>query len=220
MRNEIRGALASLALIAAPALAPAHDGGHEGHDHAPPSHGGVLGKSDRYAFEVVTTAEGVRVFPYQQAEGGKFQPLAASKLSGTVLVSSPAIKPVPLPLKPAVEAEGRPAASLFAKADLAKFPAKGASVTVKVSGLSPSGGEEAEITVPFKLVAITMAPATKEDAKAIAAQKVCAASGEDLGSMGTPLKVTRGGQSTFICCKGCVRKIQQDPDKYFSAAKK
>lgn len=48
-----------------------------------------------------------------------------------------------------------------------------------------------------------------EDERALAiAQKVCPVSGEPLGSMGKPIKVTVDGKSLFICCEGC-----QDPAK-------
>lgn len=212
MWNEIRRALAPLGLLAAPALAHAHDG----HDHALPAHGGVVGKTEHYAIEVLCTKDGVRVFPHRIAGEGKFEPIPAEKLSGTVLVVANAGKAVPLPLKPA---EGRADGPLVAKVDLSKIPAKGTNVVVRLSGLPDPAEADAEVTVPFKLAALATAPATKADAKAIAAQKVCAVSGEDLGSMGTPLKVSRGSESVFICCKGCVRKIESNPDKYFATAK-
>ena len=76
----------------------------------------------------------------------------------------------------------------------------------------------AAFSVPFALASsgeIVVAKATKADEKAIAALKTCPVSNEDLGSMGGPLKVTRGEKSTFICCKGCLKQIQANPDKYF-----
>jgi YHS domain-containing protein len=33
--------------------------------------------------------------------------------------------------------------------------------------------------------------------------------------MGGPLKVTRDGKSTFVCCKGCLKELQANPEKYF-----
>src|SRR5690606_6737623 len=35
-------------------------------------------------------------------------------------------------------------------------------------------------------------------------QKACPVSGEPLGSMGAPIKVTVEGRSLFVCCEGCV----------------
>ena len=53
---------------------------------------------------------------------------------------------------------------------------------------------------------ITVAKATAADAATIARQKTCVISGEDLASMGGPLKLTRGNKSVFVCCEGCVAK--------------
>jgi hypothetical protein len=41
---------------------------------------------------------------------------------------------------------------------------------------------------------------------------------EELGSMGPPLKVSRGGKSTFLCCKGCLKEVRADPDKFLGAS--
>lgn len=43
----------------------------------------------------------------------------------------------------------------------------------------------------------------------------CPVNGEDLGSMGPPIEVTVNGQTLLVCCKGCVRTVKKDPDKYF-----
>ncbi len=38
--------------------------------------------------------------------------------------------------------------------------------------------------------------------------------------MGGPLKVSLGDKSTFICCKGCLKEVQANPEKYFGASAK
>jgi hypothetical protein len=40
----------------------------------------------------------------------------------------------------------------------------------------------------------------------IAAQKICPVTGEELGSMGTPVKVMVGEEAAFLCCAGCTKK--------------
>jgi hypothetical protein len=55
---------------------------------------------------------------------------------------------------------------------------------------------------------------TNDDAKTLTdadrlqmqVQKICPISGEDLGSMGKPLKAKMGEQDVYLCCKGCVGK--------------
>lgn len=58
--------------------------------------------------------------------------------------------------------------------------------------------------------------ATAADQRAIQMQAVCAVRKSPLGAMGTPIKVTRGGQAIFLCCQGCVSKVQMNPDYYFA----
>ena len=47
-------------------------------------------------------------------------------------------------------------------------------------------------------------------------QKVCPVSGDPLGAMGTPIKLTVQGNDVFICCKGCEEPLLEDPDKYLA----
>ena len=60
-------------------------------------------------------------------------------------------------------------------------------------------------------------PALSAEDQALAdAQKVCPVSDEELGSMGAPVKLIVKGEPIFICCKGCEKKINADPDKYLA----
>jgi len=61
---------------------------------------------------------------------------------------------------------------------------------------------------------LSFTPSTAADADAIALQKVCPVTGEPLGSMGTPIKVTGLSRELYLCCKGCVNPLQKDPQKY------
>lgn len=47
-----------------------------------------------------------------------------------------------------------------------------------------------------------------------AGQKTCPVTGAELGSMGPPVPVTVGGQTIYVCCQGCVAKVQRNPDTY------
>jgi outer membrane murein-binding lipoprotein Lpp len=74
--------------------------------------------------------------------------------------------------------------------------------------------------------AATTAPATVDDVAAersklspedralVEAQEWCAVNNDErLGSMGPPLKLDIKGQPVFVCCKGCKKKAEADPDK-------
>lgn len=57
------------------------------------------------------------------------------------------------------------------------------------------------------------AKATRADAAAIARQRICPIMDEPLKSMGVPWKVTVKGQPVYVCCKGCIKKVQQSPEQ-------
>src|SRR3954468_17705383 len=47
-------------------------------------------------------------------------------------------------------------------------------------------------------------------------QKICPVSGEPLGEMGAPKKVTVAGHDVFICCAGCKEALTKDPAKFLA----
>ena len=59
-----------------------------------------------------------------------------------------------------------------------------------------------------------------EDRAAAEKQRVCPVSGELLGSMGKPYKITVEGRTVFLCCSGCEEEFRKDPEKYFAKMKK
>jgi hypothetical protein len=65
-------------------------------------------------------------------------------------------------------------------------------------------------------VAEAFASLSQEDRAAAEKQKICPVSDEPLGSMGTPIKVTVKGRDVFLCCVGCTKPIEEDPDKYLA----
>jgi YHS domain-containing protein len=65
-----------------------------------------------------------------------------------------------------------------------------------------------------ELAAINKLPEA-ERALAIA-QMTCPVSGDNLGSMEAPIKVTFEGKSAFLCCKSCKKDFEADPDKFLA----
>jgi Cu(I)/Ag(I) efflux system membrane fusion protein len=59
-----------------------------------------------------------------------------------------------------------------------------------------------------------LAELSEADRKAAERQKICPVTGERLGSMGKPYKITVKGREIFLCCDGCKEAIEKDPDKY------
>ncbi|MDH3590922.1 MAG: hypothetical protein OER88_03535 [Planctomycetota bacterium] len=58
------------------------------------------------------------------------------------------------------------------------------------------------------------APLSAADQKLADAQKVCPVSDEPLGSMGIPIKVMAGDRAVFLCCEGCLKSFEKNPQKY------
>ncbi len=79
---------------------------------------------------------------------------------------------------------------------------------------SESNGDEAAQGNSEIEAAIAELP--EADQEAARAQKICPVSGEPLGSMGTPCKVTVKDREVFLCCKGCEGAIEEDPDTYLA----
>ena len=82
-----------------------------------------------------------------------------------------------------------------------------ASAAAKSDGKSPE--------VP-RDVAKALAQLSESDRAAAEKQRVCPVSGQLLGSMDKPYKVTVKGVTVFLCCKGCESAITKDPDKYLA----
>ncbi len=192
---------------------------HDGHEHGAPLHGGTVKMTKEYHFEAVFTRDGVKLYPRTHED----KPLDTSKVTATATFYHPN-SPKPWfeqKLAAPAAAPGSVPTSLDASVGLGNVPAAGAKVEFKVTGLPEAEEPKATFTVPFALAKsneITYAKATKDDAKAVAAQKTCPVSKEDLDSMGGPLKVSRGDKSVFICCKGCLKDIQANPDKFLGAS--
>lgn len=59
-----------------------------------------------------------------------------------------------------------------------------------------------------------------EDRAAAEKQRICPVSGELLGAMGKPYKVTVQEQTVFLCCQGCEETLRKNPEKYLAKLKK
>ncbi|HMP02472.1 MAG TPA: hypothetical protein PKC45_08245 [Gemmatales bacterium] len=64
-----------------------------------------------------------------------------------------------------------------------------------------------------KQIEAALAQLSQEDRTLALAQRYCAVTEGRLGEMGPPLKLTVKDQPVFLCCKGCKKKAEADPDK-------
>ena len=61
-----------------------------------------------------------------------------------------------------------------------------------------------------------LAELSPEDRALAEKQKVCPVSGDPLGAMGKPYKVTVLGREVFLCCSGCEAQIEANPEEYLA----
>ena len=76
--------------------------------------------------------------------------------------------------------------------------------------------EKAPVATPAAEKLGGLAELSEADRKAAEAQGVCPVSGERLGTMGKPFKVTVKGRDVFLCCDGCKDEFEKNPDKFFA----
>jgi hypothetical protein len=206
------------ALLAAMSIAGAPEG-------PGPGEGGAV-KTAHYHFEAVFTQSGIAL----KAHGLDNKALETTRLAATATFYHPnASTPwFSYDLQAVGASPGQAPGALQLAIDLSKVPRSGVKVTFQVNGLPDPAEPAATFTVPFVLsgspppgngprvvpATLTVTRATAADQAAIKAQRVCKVSGEPLGSMGTPVKITRGDRSIFLCCNGCVKRVQANPDQY------
>lgn len=84
---------------------------------------------------------------------------------------------------------------------------------------SPGGAAPTSGPAATDEVAAERAKLSPEDRALVEAQEWCVVSPEErLGSMGPPLKLDIKGQPVFVCCKGCKRKAESEPEKTLQTA--
>jgi Cu/Ag efflux protein CusF len=80
----------------------------------------------------------------------------------------------------------------------------------KIAGGPTAKEPDAEELAEIKANLAKLSP---EDRKIAEEQRLCPDTGEPLGSMGVPTKVVLKGQPVFLCCKGCEKSVQKNPDE-------
>jgi hypothetical protein len=85
----------------------------------------------------------------------------------------------------------------------------GKSAVNEAKQLPESGAQAAKVKANF-------ASLSASDRALAEKQKICPVSGEPLGEMGPPKKVSIAGQEVFICCGSCEEPLTKEPDKYLA----
>jgi hypothetical protein len=106
--------------------------------------------------------------------------------------------------------------SLVALLAVGAFVFVGCSREPADSSPAPAASDTAADEASPSDVPDAFAALSEEDRAAAMAQQVCPVSDEELGSMGTPIKVTVNGRDVFLCCAGCKDKLLADPETYLA----
>ena len=166
------------------------------------------------SFEVVYRPMETRVYLY----GSERQPIAARGVQGQLVMKVHGNdKEYPFPLKYVAPKPGSTGQDFLAAAvDVSRIRDGSMNVTFELAGLPNPREPRVAFTQAFALskLLVTVARLDDSDGARIQRQKVCAVSGGKLGSMGTPIKVLVGDQPIYLCCKGCLGKVQANPEAY------
>lgn len=80
-------------------------------------------------------------------------------------------------------------------------------------GIAPEAGQANPADSDVSKALAKLSP---EDRKLAEKQRVCPVSGEPLGSMGVPVKVTVKNRVVFLCCGGCEEELRKNAYKYLA----
>ena len=167
-------------------------------------HGGTLRQVDGVQPETVVRPGGIKIYLYSRS-GQPIDPAAARGVA-TLRIQGSA-KRYRYDLFPGGDG------SLSVPVDLSKLSGRQVTVDYHLVGINAAK----KSVVAYRDVATVPADPAAQRAVAIARQKVCPVSGKPLGSRGKAVPVDAGGQRVYVCCAGCVGKVEADPAKYVSA---
>lgn len=187
-------------------------------DERPP-HGGQVSKDFLYFFEVVYEPNQTHVYIYGPAQ----EPLPSGKVRGEVLMRpnySDQTSRFPLKFRPPAAGSGDQN-HLAATVDVSRVRDGDMTVAFRFESLPLRPQPKATFTQTFTLATrpqqVTVAMLTEADRDGLDRQEVCPVTKARLGSMGTPIKVLVGQQPLYLCCRGCVSKVEERPEAYLSA---
>ncbi len=177
---------------------------HEGHQHADDAkkavgpNGGTLQMVGTTKIETVIRPKGI-MFTLLDAHG---KPIATPRATGTLTLK---VGENPKEYKyPLAVLKNQ---TIGIAVDLSKVEGHVLHMNVELTGVG---------TQPLSFHSMGKVAGGLSDAVLISLQGVCPVSGQKLGSMGAPPKVTVKGKPLFICCAGCKGKVEASPDQYLA----
>lgn len=164
--------------------------------------GGQIHQIGEFQCETVFSSKSVQVYVFDRAG----EPLSTKNVRGRATFKLPSDpRKYHYDLYPQT-GDGVPANGLHLVIDLSQVPDRSAVVEFVIYGIAqqpPVFATQFQRSLTTEQIAIRL-------------QGICPVSGEPLGSMGQPPKVRIGVQEIFVCCKGCIKKVKEQPDKYLN----
>ena len=192
---------------------------HAGHDQpAPAPHGGQLTTLEPLSFEVVYQPQEIRVYIY-----GPFpKPASGKDVKGEIsLQPRNDQRATRLTLRHVAPPE-REQEYLSVPVDLSRVKDGELTATIKLENVPlpqhPTATFTQEVVLSKARLQVVLAALDQNDRARIARQRVCPVTGAELDSMGGPIKVLVGGRPLYLCCKGCLGKVQNAPEAYLRKA--
>jgi YHS domain-containing protein len=229
----LAAAMSAAVLTSAAGLGPAwaqapggadhsHTDGHAGHDHADHDHGagmasrgphgGQVSEAGGIQFEVFYGPQETRLYPYN-AQG---QSISARGMGGEIIMRVRGNdQEYRFPLEYAQSQRGD---SLVARVDVSRVRDGDMQATFELRGLPSRSVPAARFAQTFALsrepLTVAVAELTAADQPGIARQKICPVMDTPLGDHGAPIKLLVGNRPLYVCCKGCIGKVQSNPEQY------
>ncbi len=197
-------------------------GASHNHEHGNQSaghHGGQVAKTTDLCLEVVYQPKETRIYLYDHAH----KHLSARSVNGEALMQVRGNEKVyRFPTKYVAGKSPTEHDYLAILADLSGVRDGDMQVTMHLENLPATNERTAHFTQTFALakMSVSIAQLTAADRSAIADQQVCPVMGTKLGSHGAPIKMLVGGQPLYLCCKGCIHKLESDPQAYLAKISK
>lgn len=181
-----------------------------------PSHNGQVHSTNLQRFEVVYLPHETRVYVY----GADRRPLSPRFAEGQIAMQVRGNDHIyRYPLKSVTSSNGILWEEfLVASVDVTLIRDGDMAVTFFLSNLPNEQQPQASFVQTFALTrarpSVTVVALTESDRAGIAQQGVCPVTGGQLGSMGTPVKLLVADRPVYLCCQGCVSKVEVNPERY------
>jgi hypothetical protein len=177
-------------------------------------HGGSWQRIGALQVETLLSLDAIRVYFYD-ASG---HPVPSRRIRGiATLTTSKLSQKFRFDLQPRNENE------IGVEIDLSRFNDQHVSAEFVFTGVSATSRSIIKMRQAFALgeagrkpIAVKLVSTQASDSPLINKQAKCPVMDLTLGKMGQPVKMLLDEKPVFLCCKGCIRKVEKAPEQYLA----